>query len=421
MKATLDKIQQRAAATKAKGNSAGAGMLMIPMGKISFDPDQPRQDFHTLDGEIAPEVMEKLKELADDIKANGLMHPITVREVEDGYVVAVGERRTRACQLLGMTEMPAKVRNDLEGVRLELYQLAENIQRDDLNENDLARQISKIVKGGGMQKQELAKAFNKKPAWITRYLAFADDKNRELWVKPGYITKAWILYAVLQLPEHIQQEALQTLKERGGGELTSQELKALEAIARQEKDRATQAAVDSAVQAQASSTSGAAATKSAGSPKGDAKANAIAQLLGDGADDNGDDDGYRPPADLVGAPGPRLNGGGASAQQPSYANDDPAHDFSGRERVGAHQMNALATSTVASRLSLGQLVAVFDRLGKGKSEVGEKVRAVAVDFRLDETSLRSLLEELGEEVTDLPSTALPLRLAEAAQKLTKRK
>ena len=73
------------------------------------------------------------------------------------------------------------------------FRLAENVDRSDLSELDTARFIAGIVAAGQMKKHELAAHFGKKPAWVTRYLAFADDANYQKWVKPGYIRKAWIL------------------------------------------------------------------------------------------------------------------------------------------------------------------------------------------------------------------------------------
>ncbi|MCD5327937.1 ParB/RepB/Spo0J family partition protein [Chromobacterium piscinae] len=426
MKSALDKM-----AVAAKTANAARGELLrpIPLDKVRFDPNQPRQDFHTIDGEVADDVMQGLQELADDIKQQGLIHPITVCEMPDGfYEVVVGERRTRANLLNGETEILAKIRNDLiSGTARKLYQLAENIQRQDLNEHDQARFIHELVKSGEVQKQDLAKAFKKQPAWVTRYLSFADPILRVKWVDPGYVSKAWMLYALVQLPQHLQDEAMQMCKENNV-ELTSPQLKALEARARNEKRREAEVAAANASAAADANEHAKGDADHTGTDRDAAKSSAIAALLDESsAPINGkeDDDGYVPPADQLTAlrdtPANLLDKTTAKQSQPSYQGDNPVSDFSGHSRVSTmNQMPAAATQTVAARISLQQLVTLQSKLRTEMFDLGAKTEKLPVDVRFDDALLRLILKELGvADATDLPQAVLPLKLIEVADRLTR--
>jgi ParB/RepB/Spo0J family partition protein len=446
MKSALAKMSAAAEAAK---SAQGERLQMISLDKVRFDPNQPRQDFHTLDGEIADDVMQLLRELADDIKQRGLIHPITVCEMSDGfYEVIVGERRTRAHLLNEDKEILAKVRNDLSGPARKLYQLAENIQREDLNEHDLARFIHELVQDGGMQKQDLAKAFKKQPAWITRYLSFADPILRAKWVDTGYISKAWMLYAMVQLPQHLQEEAMQLCKE-SNTELTSPQLKALEARARKEKQRvAEEAAAGTAAAASAhdkgqdynspGKNSGESGNhertqttedhEGLSSERDQFKSSVITALLekcSEKVSGESGNDGYVPPADQLNSlrdlPASALNSTTAARSQPSYRGDNPVSDFSGHTRISTmEQMPAAATSTVSARISLLQLVTLQEKLRSDVFDIGVKTESLPVEIRFDDALLRQILKALGvHDATDIPQAVLPLKLIEVTDRLAK--
>ncbi|MDR5791715.1 ParB/RepB/Spo0J family partition protein [Caballeronia sp. LP003] len=420
-KSMLDRMEAKIATLPAETTLASGGFQLIPLSKIRFNPNQPRKDFHALDGQVPAAAQEALKELAADIEANDLMHPITVKEVGDGeYEVVIGERRTRAFKLLKRESIPAKIRSDLEGVKLDLYQLAENIQRQDLNENDLAQFIHKIVQGGEVSKQNLGKMFNKPASWVTRYLSFADPIMQTKWVQPGYVDKAWILYALLQLPEELQNEALEICKARNSP-LTSRELKGLEARAKRDKDDAAQEAAQRAAnqeseQASAKGKGQKGGKSSTAAPAGEAPS-PILSLLDDGAGGNtAAADEYRPDAKELAELRKSPNDSQAGFAPSGYANDDANRDLSGHEPIAnMHRMNAAATATVTSRVSLDQLVAVQRAIAE--KDVGAQMKGIAVEFRADESLLRAVLAALGEDVSSLPTAVLTLKLSEVAQGL----
>lgn len=431
-KAAPDKSGAKAPAQLKQGASrelAGAGFpelvvetgfVRIPLDRIDFDPEQPRQDFYPLDGKVDPEVQRALKGLAAELEAEGQQHPITVREKDGRYVVVVGERRTRAAMLNGWKDIIGRIRNDLSGARLRIFQLAENIQREDLSESDTAVQVAKLV-AEGMPKQDIARAFNQPPAWVTRYLAFADARNRELYVKPGYFTKAWILYRFLRLPEHIQERAIEGLNdpERESRELTSEELKRLENYAREEKEQAARKAALGAVGEGRSELAGdGAATASASQANVVDGAAAAAALFGDA--DGGDDGGYRPPPASALARSAEVAAADPSIPR-SYAQDDAQHDFSGTGPLATSMQSlpASATSVVSVRVSVAQLAGALGQLQElgdaGAVQLGE----LATEFRIEAPLLRNLLKAMRVTVDGLPDQVLPLKLAELGQQLVK--
>lgn len=114
---------------QATGVSDLAEAKMIELARIEPDPEQPRRHFDA----------DRLMELADAIKAEGVLQPIVVRYDADRdiYVIVHGERRFRASKLAGKAEIPAIIR-DVPAQRRLVQQLMENIVRDDLNAIDRA-------------------------------------------------------------------------------------------------------------------------------------------------------------------------------------------------------------------------------------------------------------------------------------------
>ena len=121
----------------------------IPADQIHANAEQPRQYFS--DAQLA--------ELAESICEQGLIQPIIVRMISDqNYQIVAGERRWRACKMLGMTEIPAIIREQDENVeKADLASVIENIQRVDLNAVELADAYAKILKAYNFTQEELAK------------------------------------------------------------------------------------------------------------------------------------------------------------------------------------------------------------------------------------------------------------------------
>ena len=119
---------------------------LIPIGKISANPRQPRRQFKE----------PALQELAASIREHGLLQPIAVRQRPDGmFEIIAGERRLRAAQMAGLTEIPAMVHSTDDAGSLELA-LVENLQREDLNPLEEAYGYEQLAAQFGLTQEEIA-------------------------------------------------------------------------------------------------------------------------------------------------------------------------------------------------------------------------------------------------------------------------
>ena len=135
-------------------------VAVIPIKQIKSNAGQPRKAF---DGDA-------LEELASSIKAHGIIQPITVRRITGKeYQIISGERRYRASQLAGLTEMPAYIRlaNDQELLEMALI---ENIQREDLNAWEIAVSYGRLAEEFKLTHESLSERVGKQRSTITNYL-----------------------------------------------------------------------------------------------------------------------------------------------------------------------------------------------------------------------------------------------------------
>jgi ParB family chromosome partitioning protein len=113
---------------------------------------------------------ESLTELAESIKAQGVMQPILVRPIPDGrFEIIAGERRWRAAQIAGLSEVPVLIREVPDESALAMS-LIENIQREDLNPLEEAQGIQRLIKEFGMTHQSAGKALGNSRSSITNLL-----------------------------------------------------------------------------------------------------------------------------------------------------------------------------------------------------------------------------------------------------------
>jgi ParB family chromosome partitioning protein len=132
----------------------------IKIAEIEVNPFQPRTDFD----EAA------LSELADSIKLQGLIQPITVRRVNaHRYQLISGERRLRASKLAGLTQIPAYVRTANDQQMLEMA-LIENIQRENLNAIEVALSFQRMIDECSLKQEELGERVSKNRSTVTNYL-----------------------------------------------------------------------------------------------------------------------------------------------------------------------------------------------------------------------------------------------------------
>ena len=149
--------------TRQQVSNEGASLGTISHVKISqveVNPFQPRSDF-------APET---LQELADSIKLQGLIQPITVRRIgHNAYQLISGERRLRASKLAGLSEIPAYIRTANDQQMLEMA-LIENIQRENLNAIEVALSFQRMIEECSLKQEELGDRVSKSRSTVTNYL-----------------------------------------------------------------------------------------------------------------------------------------------------------------------------------------------------------------------------------------------------------
>lgn len=132
----------------------------LPIEWLQRGKFQPRKD-------IDPE---KIKELADSIKAQGIIQPIVLRKIGDErYEIVAGERRWRAAQLAGLQEVPVVVR-DIDDKGAMAIALIENIQREDLNPLEEAEALKRLLEEFELTHQQIADAIGKSRATVTNLL-----------------------------------------------------------------------------------------------------------------------------------------------------------------------------------------------------------------------------------------------------------
>jgi len=132
----------------------------IDIDRILPNSHQPRKNFNE-DG---------LNELADSIREHGVVQPIVVRALDDGFFQLIaGERRWRASQRAGLIRIPAVVREANEHAALEIA-LIENLQREDLNPIEEAQAYNQLIVEFGMTQEEVARRVGKNRATIANML-----------------------------------------------------------------------------------------------------------------------------------------------------------------------------------------------------------------------------------------------------------
>ncbi|WP_428327568.1 ParB/RepB/Spo0J family partition protein [Mucilaginibacter sp.] len=140
-------------------NSLGS-VNEIKLAEIEVNPFQPRTDFDP----------EALAELADSIKLQGLIQPITVRRLNaHSFQLISGERRFRASKLAGLTQIPAYIRTANDQQMLEMA-LIENIQRENLNAIEVALSFQRMIDECSLKQEELGDRVSKNRSTVTNYL-----------------------------------------------------------------------------------------------------------------------------------------------------------------------------------------------------------------------------------------------------------
>jgi ParB family chromosome partitioning protein len=143
--------------------AAGERIHQIRLSSIVVSPFQPRKDF----------AAEALQELVDSIRQHGIIQPLIVRQANGRHELIAGERRWRAAQEIGLTEVPVIIRkaSDLEVLELSLI---ENLQRSDLNPIEEAQGYARLAGEFGMRQEDIAQKVGRSRASVANAMRLLD-------------------------------------------------------------------------------------------------------------------------------------------------------------------------------------------------------------------------------------------------------
>ena len=191
------------AGSASQANSAD-GFAEIDIDRIQRGRYQPRQVFEP----------EALQELADSIRAQGVVQPIVVRPEGNHFELVAGERRWRAAQLAGLQKIPAVVR-ELDARSTAAIALIENIQREDLNPLEEAQAFMRLIEEFDLTHQQVADSVGRSRAAVTnllRLLELAEPVKQQ--VNEGLLDMGHAR-ALLALIRHDQIEVAKLVINRG--------------------------------------------------------------------------------------------------------------------------------------------------------------------------------------------------------------
>jgi len=177
--------------------SSNSGVVELSVKEILPNPVQPRKDFDN----------ERLSELSDSIKKNGLLSPILVRRNNSRYEIIAGERRFRAASLAGYEKIPCIIKevSDEDSFRMSII---ENIQREDLNPMEESEAYYTLNKHYKLSHQDIAEAVSKDRSTVSNSLRLNSlPEEIKGSLRAGTITTGHAR-AILSLNEYHEQMAL---------------------------------------------------------------------------------------------------------------------------------------------------------------------------------------------------------------------
>ena len=197
-------VSQGSEAAMAEAEADGT-LRKLPVDVLQRGVYQPRVDMHP----------DTLEELANSIRAQGVVQPIVVRPVgKDRYEIIAGERRWRAAQLAGLHEIPAVIRDVPDQAAMAMA-LIENIQREELNPMEEAMALHRLIEEFGLTHQETADAVGRSRASVSnllRLLSLNEDIKR--MVENGDLEMGHAR-AMLALSGDLQSQVARTVAGKG--------------------------------------------------------------------------------------------------------------------------------------------------------------------------------------------------------------
>lgn len=196
--AMLAKNQQATA-----GDDA-ASLRDLPVDRIQPGRYQPRS---TMDPD-------KLKELSDSIRSQGVVQPVIVRPLDEGYELIAGERRWRAAQMAGLRNIPAVIRQVSDEMTVAMA-LIENIQREDLNPLEESVALKRLIDEFSMTHQQAAEAVGRSRASVSNLLRLQDLPASVQQLLENRDIDMGHARALLALPENKQLAAARKVVQLG--------------------------------------------------------------------------------------------------------------------------------------------------------------------------------------------------------------
>lgn len=187
----------------------------LRLNEIEPNREQPRRDFND----------ESISALADSIKEHGLLQPIVVRPIDGGYQIVAGERRWRACRMIGLSEVPVVIKDftDFETAQVALI---ENLQRENLNPIEEALGYQTLMDKFGMTQDAVSKTIGKSRSTIANSLRILNlpAEIKEM-VRSGSITMSHAK-ALMSLDDDFM---LETAEKAAAGYITAKGIEKLAA------------------------------------------------------------------------------------------------------------------------------------------------------------------------------------------------
>lgn len=175
--------------SEANAETGSEPEAVLQIADIVRNPNQPRKTFDE----------DKLAELADSIKQNGVLQPILVRKKGQKYEIVAGERRYQASKLAGLKEIPAVVR-DIDDNKVFQLALIENLQRSDLSPIEEAKGYKQLLTSQGLTQEELSKILSKSRSAIANTLRLMDLPPEVLEMMEQGLLTAGHARAILAVP-----------------------------------------------------------------------------------------------------------------------------------------------------------------------------------------------------------------------------
>jgi len=181
-------------------------VLEISVEEIIPNSFQPRKEFDP----------EKLQELASSIQEHGVIQPVIVRPRlnNTGYELVVGERRLRACKMIGLEKIPAVIKT-LSDQEMTEIALIENIQRENLNPVEEAKAYKRLIEEFGLTQEEVAKKVGKSRPFVANFLRLLQLPSDILdLLADGKVTVGHVRPLLSLVNESLQRQVVKEILER---------------------------------------------------------------------------------------------------------------------------------------------------------------------------------------------------------------